>query len=112
MANGGRIGKVRMKDSGFEFRVINGPAEPESDMGATLLRHARAISGWPGLAGTLVIGVFEDGASSVAFRWNDETCPVPRSLVPSWLAELVRRELITDIEAERVFHENFQWVEG
>lgn len=107
----GRIGKVRMKDTGFEFRVIHGPPEPENDMGATMMRHARQISQWPGLVGTMMVGVFDDGATSVAFRWNDESCPIPRSLLPSWMAEIVRRELITDIEAEKVFHENFEWVD-
>lgn len=112
MANGGRIGKVRMKDTGFEFRVLPGPAEPENDMGATMMRHARSISQWPGMAGTIVIGVFEDGATSVAFRWDDDRARIPRSLIPSWLAEIVRREMITDVEAEKVFHENFEWVDG
>lgn len=107
----GRIGKVRMKASGFEFRVIDGPKDPESDMGATMIRHARDISQWSDLVGSIVIGVHGDGKTSVGFRWDDEGCPIPRSLVPSWLAEIARRELITDIEAESVFNDMFQWVE-
>jgi hypothetical protein len=100
-----------MKDSGFEFRVLPGPVEPENDMGATMMRHARGISQWPGMAGEIVIGVFADGSASVGFRWDDKESPVPRALVPSWIAEIVRREIITGIAAEGVFHENFQWVE-
>jgi hypothetical protein len=100
-----------MKDTGFEFRVISGPPEPGNDMGATMMRHARTISQWQGMVGSIVIGVFDDGKTSVAFRWDDESCPVPRSMVPSWLAEIARRELITGIEAETVFDNKFEWVE-
>ena len=100
-----------MKDTGFEFRVIQGPPEPENDMGATLIRHARKVAEWSNLAGTMVIGIFEDGATSVAFRWDDDRCPVPRSLAPAWIAEIVRRELVTSVEAENTFHDIFEWVE-
>ena len=111
MANGGRIGKVRMKDTGFEFRVLSGPTEPESDMGATMMRHARGISQWPDMVGEVVLGVFADGSASLGFRWDDNRSPVPRALVPSWITEIVRRELVTDIAAEGVFYENFEWAE-
>lgn len=107
----GRIGKVRMKATGFEFRVIAGPSDPANDMGAAMMRHARTISQWDGLVGSIVIGVFDDGKTSVAFRWNDEDCPVPRALVPAWLAEIARRELVTGIEAAEVFDSKFEWVE-
>jgi hypothetical protein len=107
----GRIGKVRMKATGFEFRVIDGPRDPENDMGATMMRHARETSQWQGMVGSIVIGVFEDGKSSVAFRWDDKACPIPRSLVPAWLAEIARRELITDIEAAEIFDSKFEWVD-
>jgi hypothetical protein len=111
VSDGGRIGKVRMKDTGFEFRVLEGPRDPENDMGAAMMRHAREISQWEGLVGSIVIGVFDDGKTSVGFRWNDEGCPVPRTLVPAWLAEVARRELVTGIEAENVFDNKFEWVE-
>lgn len=107
----GRIGKVRMKATGFEFRVIDGPKEPASDMGAVMMRHARNISQMSGLVGTLVIGVFEDGCSSVGFRWDNDRCPIPRALAPSWVAEIVRRDLITEVEAAEVFDSKFEWVE-
>jgi hypothetical protein len=108
--NGGRIGKVRMKATGFEFRVIDGPIKPETDCGAAMMRHARAISQWPEMTGALVIGVFKDGTASVGFNW-DNLCTIPRALVPSWLAEVVRRELVTAPEAAEVFHTQYEWVE-
>ena len=108
--NAGRIGRVRMKATGFEFRVIDGPADPENDVGASMIRHARKVAEWPELTGSIVIGVFKDGATSVGFRWSDD-CAVPRALAPAFVAEIVRREMVTAIEADAVFHENFQWVE-
>lgn len=108
--NAGRIGKVRMKASGFEFRVIDGPSEPENDCGASMMRHARAISQWPEMTGALVIGVFKDGTASVGFNW-DNSCVIPRALVPAWIAEVVRRELVTAPEATKVFHQQYEWTE-
>ena len=108
--NAGRIGKVRMKATGFEFRVIDGPRDPDNDAGASMIRHARKVAEWPEMTGSIVIGVFKDGTTSVGFRWSDD-CVVPRALAPSWIAEIVRREMVTAVEADAVFHENFQWVE-
>lgn len=110
--NGGRIGKVRLKANGFEFRVIDGPPDPGNDMGAHLLRCSRSIAAEDGLCGVMILAVTEDGGYHSAFRWDDGKSPIPRTLMPSYVAEIVRRELITDIEAERVFHENFEWVDG
>lgn len=110
--NGGRIGKVKMKDTGFEFRVIPGVPDPETDFGARLLRCARSIGLENNLTGYLVIGLTEDGGFHCGFRWDDERSPIPRTLMPSYMAEVLRRELITDLEAERVFDDKFEWVEG
>jgi len=107
----GRIGRVRMKDTGFEFRVIPGVVDPETDMGARLLGSARHISQSDDLSGYLVIAFTESGAYQSAFRWDDDRSPIPRSLMPSYVAELVRREMITDIEAEQIFDSKFEWVE-
>lgn len=108
--NAGRIGKVRMKATGFEFRVIEGPTDPESDYGARMIDNARQIASWPEMTGYVVMGLYRDGTSSVGIRWSDE-CVVPRALAPAWIAEILRRDLITAAEAEGVFHENFKWVD-
>jgi hypothetical protein len=106
----GRIGKVRMKESGFEFRVIPGVADPETDMGARLLGSARNIAEMSDLAGYMVIGVTEDGAYRCWFRWDDERSPIPRTLMPTYTAEIVRREMLTAPEAADVFDSKFEWV--
>lgn len=107
----GRIGKVRMKDSGFEFRVIPGVADPSDDMGAFAMRTARAIASEGNLAGVIVVGLGEDGCYHWASRINSDKTPIPMTLMPSYFAELMRREIITGAEAETVFHQNFEWVE-
>lgn len=111
MGEGGRIGKVRMKDTGFEFRIVDGPSEPEHDPRATLLRHAREIAEYDGLQSFVILGVFDDGKTTTGWRWADD-CVIPRSLVPAWLAEVARRELITDVEAAELFDSKFEWVES
>lgn len=107
----GRIGKVRMKATGFEFRVIPGVSEPDSDVGVHMMRCARDIGTSKGLAGHIVIGVTEDGGFRCGFRWDDSRSPVPRTLIPAYVAEILRRELIVGPETEDTFHRNFEWVE-
>jgi len=106
----GRIGKVRMKATGFEFRVISGPPEPENDAGAKLMEFSRAISADPELMGCMVIGLTRDGYR-IGLHWDDEHSSIPRSLFPSYVAEILRRELLTGPEAESVFDSKFEWVE-
>jgi hypothetical protein len=108
----GRIGKVRMKATGFEFRVITGAADPETDFGARLLKCAREIATDEGLAGYVVVGLTEDGGYRCGFRWDAERSPIPRTLFPAYMAEVFRRELVTGPEAEEVFDSKFEWVEG
>lgn len=107
----GRIGKVRMKETGFEFRVIPGVESPTDDFGATMIRHAREIATAESVAGFIILGVSEDGGYRCGFRWDDARSPMPRTLVPSYVAEVLRRELITDVSAETVFDQKFEWVE-
>lgn len=106
----GRIGKVRMKATGFEFRVITGPADPENDYGARLLKCARNIGQDRNLVGFVVIGLTPD-SYRCGFRWDDAQSTVPRTLFPSYMAELLRREMLTGPEAEAVFDDKFEWVE-
>ena len=108
---GGRIGKVRMKETGFEFRVIPGVEDPASDYGARLLRSARNIGEDADLVGYVVVGLTEDGGFRSAFSWNEQKSPIPRTLFPAYMAEVLRREMITEVEAERVFDDKFEWVE-
>jgi hypothetical protein len=107
----GRIGKVRMKATGFEFRVIEGVRDPSSDIGAKLLEHARVIASAEPVAGFAIISFDTDGRYRAGFRWDKELSPIPMCLVPAYVAEVFRRELITGDEAEAVFDSKFEWVE-
>lgn len=111
MTSGGRIGKVKMKASGFEFRVIEGVPDPETDFGARLIKCSRSIAQERGLVGYVVVGLTVDGAYRCGFLWDDDRSPIPRTLFPSYMAEVLRREMITDMDAAQVFDDKFEWVE-
>lgn len=113
-----RIGRIRMKNGGAEVRVLqrkplNGDGD---DWRGRILSHARMTADNASddnpLTGFIVIGVFSDGSSSVGFRWDDEQCAIPRALIPSWVAEIIRRDMITEIEAGALFDRMFEYVEG
>lgn len=107
----GRIGKVRMKATGFEFRVIPGVGDPATDFGARLLKCSRAIADDDNLVGYVVVGLTEDGGYRCGFRWDDDRSPIPRTLLPSYIEEVLRREMVTGPEAADVFDSKFEWVE-
>lgn len=110
MAFAARIGKVRMKATGFEFRVIPGTPEPKTDTGSTLLANAKAFAAEPELTGYLIVGLYAPGTFGTAFRWPDDS-PIPATLAPSYMAEIVRREMIVCPEAADEFDRRFEWVE-
>jgi hypothetical protein len=113
-----RIGRVRMKNGGADVRLLE--SKPGLDGGddwrGAIVRNARTVAEQgtteSPLAGYVLVGVFQDGSASVGYRYDPDTCPIPRSLFPSWLAEIIRRDLITDNSARDVFNEMFEWREG
>lgn len=114
---GARIGRIRMKNGGAEVRVLPTRAEPfpdEEDYRGAIVRNARRVAEFDKpLAGYLILGFFEDASVSVGYRYNNKcTRAIPRMLLPAWIAEVVRRDLISNEEARDVFNEMFQWQEG
>jgi hypothetical protein len=113
-----RISRVKMKDGGADVRVLR--SKPGLDGGddwrGAIVRNARAVaemgSDAQPLVGYVLVGVFGDGSASVGYRYDPDACPIPRALFPAWVAEVVRRDLITDVEARDVFHQMFEWREG
>jgi len=103
-----RIGRVRMKSGGADLRVLHQttPNPEGKNYRGALLNGARKISemGSPGsdLVGFFIVGFFSDGSASVGFHWDNERSPIPRSLMPAYVAELVRRDMITCPEADEV----------
>ena len=112
-----RIGRVRMKNGGADVRVLHRSARNgDEDWRGSVLRNARAVADFATdkspLVAYVLVGVYGDGQSSVGYRYNPETCPIPRSLFPSWLAEVIRQDLITCKETRDVFNEMFEWQDG
>jgi hypothetical protein len=107
-----RIGRIRMKNGGADVRVLpTAPSLPDRRGG--MMKHTRMVidhsEEHDPLVGHIVIGFFASGKSSVGFYHNPDTCPIPRALLPAWIKELVRRDLITEVEARDVFNEMFEW---
>jgi hypothetical protein len=112
-----RIGRVRMKSGGADVRILERKAvNPEGeDWRGTIVNGAKNVAQYATddnpLAGYIVLGIFKDGSSSLGWRYDAESAKVPRALLPHWVAELIRRDIITYGEAKDVFDSMFEWVE-
>jgi hypothetical protein len=115
---GARIGRIRMKNGGADVRVLDRqPINLDGDdWRGTIVRAARQIAALgtddQQLVGYFIAGVFSDGTTSTGFRYDPVKCVIPRALFPAWVAEIIRRDLITETEARDVFNEMFEWQEG
>lgn len=98
-----RISRVRLKSGGAEIRVLRRNLD---DRAAKIITHARKIAAMsaPGsaLVGFVTIGLFEDGTTSVGCHYDPASSAIPRALLPAFVAEIIRRDLITSAEAEDV----------
>jgi hypothetical protein len=113
-----RIGRIRMKNGGADVRVLDNKmdsANGESWRGK-VIENAKAVAAFDqegsALVGYVLIGIYSDGQTSVGFRYDKDRCPVPRSLMPAWIAELVRRDMIVAPEASDKFNDMFYWQDG
>lgn len=103
-----RISRVRMKSGGADVRVIEGLTPlHEDDWRGDILRNARQIVEWSNdvpLVGYVVVGLFANGKTSTGWRYDGQKCPVPMSILPAWVAEVIRRDIVTQSEAVDVFN--------
>lgn len=112
-----RLRRIRFKDGRAPIEVLHTPQDfvfgdkPESLRGS-LIGSAKAIVGYenPGAAldGFIVLGFFEDGRRSLGFRMPKR---IPRELLPAYVQEILRTDVITEKEAADVFDQRFVWVE-
>lgn len=59
------------------------------------------------------MGLYQNGGTSVGFRYDFESKnSIPRMLLPAWIAEVLRRDLIAKTEARDTFNEMFEWRDG
>lgn len=104
-----RIGKIRLKAGGAEVRILRRDT-PDDDgrenWRGKIVDNARGIASYSQpdseLVGYFVMGLFSDGSSSVAFRYDPKRSPIPRALLPAYIAEVLRRDMITYGEAVEV----------
>lgn len=110
-----RIGCIRLKNGGAEVRLLR-QDNPHADRRGEIMRHTRCVvdASRPEdpLVGQLVIGFFAKGGTSVGVYYDNNTCPIPRALLPAWIEEIMRREMIVDPEARDVFNHMFYWRDG
>lgn len=113
-----RVGRIRMKNGGADVRVLERTIDSGDgeDWRGTVVRNARALGEFATedapLVGYILIGFYGNGESSVGFRYDDKLCHIPRSLMPAWVAELIRRDMVTVPEAREVFDSKFECVDG
>jgi hypothetical protein len=106
-----------MKGGGADVRVLN--REPVNldgeDWRGDIVRCARVAAGYATddrpLAGFVVLALFSDGATSVGWRYDPDTAKIPRALLPHWVSEVIRRDLIVSAEAQDTFNNMFEWCE-
>lgn len=106
-----RIGRVKMKQGGADLRIIDGPEHQEGKE-AKLLELARfaADESEPGstLEGFLIVAFYSDKCRNVLFDLDGDH-GIPRELVPAYVNELIRREVITQAEACDVVNRAKGW---
>ncbi len=113
-----RVRRVRMKSGGADVTVINSVNHDNGDgedwrgsIVANARRAASFASAESPLVGYVVVGLFADGQSSVGWRYDAARCVVPRTLLPHWVSEVIRRDIVTGTEAADTFERMFEWVE-
>lgn len=93
-----RIGKITLKASGCEVRVLHRglPNDGENWRG-TIIAHAREIATHQPknrLCGFVIVAMFDDGGYSSSCRMGLESRIGPTAL-PAYIGDIVRRDFIT-----------------
>lgn len=100
-----RIGKIKLKAGGAEVRVLHrdSPNLNGENWQGEVVKSARAVAGFdePGseLVGFVVLGLYSDGRTSIGWRYDGNRSPIPRAMLPAYVAEVIRRDIITQTEA-------------
>ena len=109
-----RISRVRMK-GGADVHILNCLPDGAEDFRGDVVNNARILAenatGAAPLVGYFIIGFYGDGAHSCGYRMDHQKCPVPATLMPAYINEIIRKHSVTGQQACDVFNEMFQWVE-
>lgn len=107
-----------MKNGGAVVRILEREAVnlDGDDWRGTILKAAKGVvshaTDEQPLVGYFIMGIFADGTTSTGFRYDPSRCVIPRALMPAWVAEVIRRDMITEPEAADKFNEMFEWQDG
>lgn len=104
-----RIRSVKPK-AGGDIVMFPTPIDRDGEnLRGTMIRHAKMIADNAGeMDGFLVIGLWADGTRSLGYRVSTR---IPRELLPAYIAEILRTDVVTEWQAEQTFDQRFEWVE-
>lgn len=102
-----RIGRVKLKAGGAEVRIFANP-EPRSEKASSLVRNARGIAGNfdEDVSGYVLFAWDSQGRYSFAYRFT-EGGPIPFTLLPAYVADVVRREIVTAEQVRNVVDDEY-----
>lgn len=115
-----RIGRVRMKNGGADVRVLDrkdvnpGGEDWRGSVVSSARKIAENATDENPLVGYVIVGIYPNG-TSVGWRYDWDhsmNSQIPRMLLPAWIAEIIRRDMIAEVSARDVFDEMFEWREG
>jgi hypothetical protein len=101
VTNGCRIGKIKLKNGAELHRL---PVKDRDEAQRRLIDRAAMISGFykPGeMVGYVVMGWDKDGFHSVGYLIDPKSV-VGRTMLPSFVADALRRRMIEDGDWERL----------
>lgn len=102
------ISRVRMKDGGADVHVLGRNVADLSPRAAQMVDYARrAITVLQGdIAGFVIVAWDPEGLNTVGADMSGQNL-IPRSLLPSWVADVVRRELVTAPEIREIVNTEY-----
>lgn len=112
-----RLRRIRFKDGRAPVTVLHTPkdfgiGEDAENLNGAALKSAKTLVSFSEpdspLDGYILIGFFADGQRSIGYRLPKR---LPREIVPAYVSEIIRSDIITDRNAEEVFDQKFVWVE-
>lgn len=94
-----RIGRIRMKAGGAEVRVFE---RPRSGLPDKLRRNVETLIGYfPDMAGFAIVCWGADASWSRATGDSGKS-PITLTLMPSFVAEVLRRDVTDDVVCDRL----------
>ena len=107
--SGCRIGRVRMKNGGADVRVLHTPVREDDgeNWNGKMIANARHLADFGPVASYVVVAVYEDGTYALGWRGDPELTRIPRMAWPSFVAEIMRREIITAEEVRHVIDNEY-----